>query len=218
MNTISLVSSISYNTPQFFALKIEELASGEKPLIDWAHWIIHKPESDETKAHIHFVCKPSRRIDTNWLRKQFIEQVSPEAVQALLKERGNITPNDIKPLGVLPFNKTNSIEDWLLYAIHDVKYLLKKGESREHHYERSDVQSTEPDFLAEQWRGVVDPLSSIANRVIELRAIGNTFGEILQTGMVPPNMVFMMKQVYEDVPDGVSRNGRKGHLPDSSFL
>lgn len=212
MNTISLVSSISYNTPHFFALKIGELASGEKPIIDWAHWIVHQPESDETKSHIHFVCKPSRRLDTNWFRKQFIEQVSPESVAAISKVRA-ITLNDIKPLGVLPFNKTNSIEDWLLYSIHDVKYLLKKGESREHHYERSDVQSTEPDFLAEQWRGVVDPLSSICKRVLELRAMGNTFGEILQTGMIPPNMVYMMKTVFEDVPDGVERNGHKGHFP-----
>lgn len=210
MNTISLISNISYNTPEFFEAKIKALASGDKRLIDWAHWIIHSPEDDETKSHIHFVLKPSRRIDTNALRNEFIE--SPALFIEAKSQRGEkITENDFKPLGVLPFDKTKNISDWLLYAVHDVRYLLKKGQTRKHHYERKDVKSTDPDFLAVQWNDTIDPLQTLCGRVLELRAQEKTFGEILATGIVPPNMVYYFRTLFYETPSITDRADKKGH-------
>lgn len=210
MNTISLISNISFNSPEFFEAKIRALASGENRLIDWAHWIIHKPEEDEKKSHIHFVLKPSRRIDTNALRQEFLE--SPALMLEAKAQKGEpITADDMKPLGVLPFDKTKNIVDWLLYSIHDVRYLLKKGQTRKHHYEKSDVQSTDPDFLQHQWSEAVDPLQAMTARVLELRAQEMTFGEILATGIVPPNMVYYFHTLFYETPDKTGRAGRMGH-------
>lgn len=212
MNTISLISNISYNTPEFFEAKIKALSSGDNRLIDWAHWIIHQPEDDEKKSHIHFVLKPSRRIDTNALRKEFLE--SPALLVEAKSQRGEpITDDDLKPLGVLPFDKTKNISDWLLYSIHDVRYLLKKGQVRRHHYEKSDVKSTDPDFLQVQWSDTIDPLQAMTERVLELRAQEKTFGEILAAGLVPPNMVYYFHTLYYEtpIPSKTDRAGKRGH-------
>ena len=211
MNTISVISSISYNTPEFFELKIKELTSGKSRILDWAHWVIHQPEEDETKAHIHFVVKPSRRIDTNALRDCFKEPITEAHLAGKLQRGEQITPNDLKPLGCLPFDKTTSMSDWLLYAVHDIKYLFKKGQSRKIHYDKSAVQSTEPEYLHQQWEDCKDPLSAFCDRVLELRAQEYTFGQILATGMIPPNLVYYMKNVFEDSPDSTYRGKRKGH-------
>lgn len=210
MNTISLISNISYNTPEFFEAKIKVLSSGDNRLIDWAHWIFHLPEDDETKPHIHFVLKPSRRIDTNSLRNEFLE--SPALLVEAKSQRGEaITPNDLKPLGCLPFDKTKNISDWLLYAIHDVRYLLKKGQARKHHYNRQDVKSTDPDFLSVQWNDTIDPLQALCGRVLELRAQEMTFGEILATGLIPPNMVYYFRTLFYETPARTERGDRLGH-------
>lgn len=208
MQTISIISSISYNSPAFFELTAKRLQDGS--IIDWCHWIIHKPEDDEKKAHIHFVLKPSKRIDTNKLRKEFVEPLSPEDVIEAIKQDGITDTKQIPPKGCLPFVKSK-IEDWLLYAIHDVRYLLKKGQSRRHHYERSDVRSTEPDFLKAQWDDTADPLQVLTARVLELKALGETWAQVLQRGLIPPNQVYYWRQLYyESVTD---RAGREGHEP-----
>lgn len=203
MNTISTISNISFNTPEFFRLKIESLVKAG--VLDWAHWILHEPDTDQRKAHIHFVCKPSKRIDTNALRKEFQEPITAAYIQSL----ENPTIDDCKPLGCLPFEKTSSMTDWLLYAIHDEKYLFRKGQSRNIHYPREAVQSTDPDFLAQQWEDTADPLDALTARVIQLLTVENyTFSQILSTGIIPPNLVYYYKELARDFVspyDGVVR-------------
>lgn len=222
MNTISTISNISFNTPDFFELKIRELCKQVKgQVLDWAHWIVHQPDTDQSKAHIHFVCKPSRRVDTNWLRSQFVEPVPPDMVKERLAAAGdNITESLIvdisKPLGVLPFVKTSSMTDWLLYAVHDVAYLFKKGQSRNIRYERSDVKSTDPDFLSAQWEETADPLQALTKRVVDMYTIDQmSLGEIMQTGIIPPNLVYYFRTILEDV--GGCKVKRRGKWQEPSI-
>lgn len=210
MNTISLISSISYNTPEFFEEKIKSLC-GEKSVLDWCHWIVHQPETDERKSHIHFVCKPSRRVDTQILRKEFIEPVNPLELEMRSKNGEEITQDDLKPLGVLPFDKTKAVSDWLLYAVHDEGYLFQKGQSRSLRYNKSDVQSTDPEYLKEQWNEATNPLVRLCERIVELKAQELSFGQILSTGIIPPNLVLMSRSVYYETPGTTDRNGRTGH-------
>lgn len=209
MNTIRVISSISWNTPSFFEAKIQELSSGKGQLIDWCHWIYHKADSDQNKNHIHFVLKPSRRIDTNWLRQQFVEP-SDAIVKAKFERGETVTQDDLKPLGVMPFRQTTQMGDWLLYAVHDVGYLFKKGQSRNVRYSRSDLRSTSEELLEEQWLEAQDPIVSMTQRVVELYTVESmTFSEILQTGMVPPNLVYYFKQVLEGLDNTtVKRKGK----------
>lgn len=208
MITRTTISSISYNTIPFFTEKVKALTSGDSPAFDWVHWVVHQPEEDEKKAHIHFVCQPSRQMDTNSIRQEFVEPADMY-VREKIKRGETITEQDLKPLGCLPFNKTKSLRDWLLYAIHDVKYLLTKGEMRKHTYTREDVKSTAPDMLTEEWRGTLNPLSVLLNRVIEMRAANMTLGDILATGMIPTNMYMLVREVYYTA-NNTKRNG-EGH-------
>lgn len=204
MNTISTVSSISFNTPTFFEMKIKELSQlGKGQVIDWCHWVVHEPDTDQRKTHIHFVLKPSRRVDTNWLRQQFIEPVSADYIKSLFEAGKQVTENDAKPLGCMPFQKTTSMTDWLLYAIHDVGYLFKKGQSRNTHYERSAVKSTDPEFLSAQWEETADPLQAMSQKVVELYTVQQySFSDILQMGLIAPNLVYYFKTLLEGLDEG----------------
>ena len=130
MQTIRVISNISYNTLEFFETKINELTA--RRIIDWAYWVFHLADEDELKDHIHFVLKPSKRLETADLRDFFKE----------------IDPNHDKPRTCTArWQPTNSMDDWLLYAKHDPAYLTSKGQYRRHHYEWKDIKATDEDAL-----------------------------------------------------------------------
>ena len=49
MQTIRVISNISYNTIEYFESKIAELVS--RRIIDWAYWVFHLADEDELKDH-----------------------------------------------------------------------------------------------------------------------------------------------------------------------
>lgn len=209
MNTIRIISSVSFNTLPFFEATVAKLCrQGKGQVLDWCHWIQHKPDSDQKKPHIHFVCKPSRRVDTNDLRREFIEPT--DALVVAKAQRGEqVSPDDLKPLGCLPFVTTNQMKDWLLYAVHDIPYLYQKGQTRKVHYERKEVQSTDPDFLLSQWDECNNPIQALTERVLQMYTVEQlTFSQILQTAIIPPNLVYYFKQILEGLEDPTIR--RKG--------
>lgn len=218
MNTIRVISSISFNTQPFFESVVGRLCKGDgdsKQILDWCHWVQHQPDSDQRKPHIHFVCKPSRRIDTNDLRKMFIEPqdqiIADRFARGEIKE---VRPEDLRPLGCLPFQATASMRDWLLYAIHDYHYLFTKGQQRTVHYERADVKSTDPDYLAEQWQETEDPIQRMTDSVVKMLTIEQmTYSQVLQTGLIPPNMAYYFKLIAEGIEEPKTiRNGRNFRL------
>lgn len=168
MKTIRVLSNVSFNSLNFFTLKINDLFN--RGIIDWAYWIHHLPEDDELKEHIHFVFKPSSRIDTMDIRQFFYEYVNVNE----------------KPLTCTPkFLPCNSIDDWLLYAVHDTAYLKSKGQFRKYHYNFTDLCSTDFDCLKTDW----DNINRAKFLVLDflLQAVENNipFFQLVQDGLVP---------------------------------
>ena len=196
MQTGKLISTISYNTAEFLKGKLNDLV--RQGIIEYAHWVHHRPEEDEKKAHAHVVLKPNRRLDTSALRNEFVEPVAGEE----------------KPRGVLPF-QSSKMNDWLLYAVHDVAYLLRKNQNRKERYSRSDLLTTDADLLDEDWRAAHEGEDSRVKQVIELAQRGVSWVELLKTGLIPINQLFQYREVFMQfyTPE-TDRNGREGHEPE----
>lgn len=168
MQTIRTISNISYNTIDHFQGVIYDLL--RRGVIEWAYWICHKADTDETKDHIHFVLKPSKRLDTALLRKEFME----------------IDKNSPLPLSCTSkWNYTNSMDDWLLYAVHDTAYLMSKGQLRNITYSFDDLQSTDTDALRNDWNSI-DRTKYLRLQFIE-NAVNDQvpFAVLVQQGVVP---------------------------------
>lgn len=194
MQTTKLISTVSYNTPNFLRGKLHSLVASA--VIEYAHWVVHQPEEDETKSHIHLVLKPNRRLDTSALRNEFIEKLADEE----------------KPRGVLPFRSTSRISDWMLYSAHDVGYLLRRGETRKHSYDLPCFLSTCQDLLEEDWRDCHRSDDSKIPLLREYAKQGKTWVDILQLGFIPTNQLFQYKDVFFTFLQAhTERNGRKGH-------
>lgn len=194
MQTSKLISTVSYNTPEFLCGKLNALVSSG--VLEYAHWVVHSPEEDENKTHIHIVAKPNRRLDTSALRNEFTELVSGETL----------------PRGVLPFRSTSRMSDWLLYSAHDVGYLLRKGETRIHTYELTQFESTCTELLQEDWRECHRAEDSKIPLLLEFAKRGKTWFDILQLGILPTNQLFQYKEIFFTFLQAhTERNGREGH-------
>lgn len=193
MQTTKLISTISYNTPSFLKGKLYNLV--QQGLIEYAHWIWHKPEKDETKEHAHVVLKPNRRLDTSALRNEFLQLV----------------PSEEKPRNVLPF-QSSKMRDWILYSVHDKFYLLRKNQNRALCYQKSDLLTTEPDLLEEDWRDAHEGEDGRIKQVIDAARNGISFRQLVEQGIIPINQLFQFERIYQNFyEENTDRNGRNGH-------
>ena len=192
--TTKLISSISYNTPEFLSGKLSDLV--RQGILEYGYWIFHEPEDDETKSHAHLVVKPNRRLDTSALRNLFIEPIVGEEL----------------PRGVLPFRPTSRMSDWLLYSAHDAAYLIRKGETRKHHYEQRDFNATDKDLFDEDWRDCHRSSDSKIPLLRQLANEGKTWVDVITLGFLPVNQLFQYKEIFFTFKESVTeRNGRRGH-------
>lgn len=194
--TTKLISSISYNTPDFLKGKLYDLV--RLGILEYAYWIKHQAEEDETKDHFHIVVKPNKRLDTSALRNMFVELVKGEDL----------------PRGVLPFRPTSRMSDWILYSAHDDLYLIQKGESRKYHYQHDDFLSTSLDLFDEDWRDCHRATDSKIPLIREMATLGKSWADVVALGVVPVNHLFQYKDIFfmfKDAADKTLRNGRKGH-------
>lgn len=185
MKTKRLISTVGYNTPDFLAATLSKLY--ESGLIEWAHYIQHTPEEDESKAHWHIVIQPSKALDTRALQREFDE--------VDIAHPG-------KPLTVQPFRFSSNLDDWLLYAIHDAGYLAAKGQVRKYHYAREDVLSTCPDLLAEQWREVNLAKYGLGERLQEAVNLRLPWETVIASGLIPPAQWTFWREVYHSLRPG----------------
>lgn len=187
MKTKRTISNISYNTLAYFVEVVSRLVS--RGIIEWCYWIYHFAEEDELKDHIHFVLQPSGQIETAQLEKEFYE----------------IDGTNTKPLGVTKkWNYTSGEEgmsNWLLYALHHSGYLASKGQYRKHHYQVTDLGSTDPDALREDLHKVnymqFARLQALADAVSE----GTPFALLVQEGIVPINLRGQYQQQYNELAE-----------------
>lgn len=169
MQTIRVISNIAYNSPDFFRKKMEEWVA--RRVIDWAYWIYHKADTDETKDHIHFVLKPSRRVDTAALREDLFE-LDPS--------------HPGKPLTCTSsWHFTNSMDEWLLYAVHDVAYLATKGQKRNIRYDFKDIQATDEDALRNDWNMIDRTRFDRLRLLYEAVEKDVPFFQLVQSGVIP---------------------------------
>lgn len=133
MLTSKPISTISYNTESYLLDTLNRLTKSNI-ICEW-YYIKHDGEFSpydnvREKDHIHLYMNPSKRIDTEELRKEFYE----------------VDKTNPKPLGILPCN-ASKVDDWFLYAIHDATYLAKKGEVKEFAYQWKDIKGYDIDAL-----------------------------------------------------------------------
>lgn len=194
MQTTKLISTISYNTRIFLVGKLNQLVS--QGILEYAHYIEHEPESDETKKHFHVLTKPNKRLDTSALRNEFVEFVAGQE----------------KPLNVLPFRSTSKISDWILYCAHDPLYLIKKQETRKHQYQKTDFGSTDDDLFEEDWRECHRSADSHIPTLKTLAKQGVSWVDVLSMGFLPVNQLFQYKEIFfAFIQNETERGGRKGH-------
>lgn len=126
------MTTISYNSDTFLTSKLDELISGHQ-LRFWA-FINHLPEEEEKVQHKHLLIIPDTRIDTVQLDEHFLEP-DPD-------------PYQLKPLRCLPFDRCEDLYQWLLYAIHFKRFILKKQKKpKKYEYPLSDVKNSNQDYL-----------------------------------------------------------------------
>lgn len=197
MKTSCVISNITWNTPEFFRATAERLV--KDGFCDWVHGVPHEPESDETKAHIHFILKPTKAVDTAWLRVQFSQFVPGE-------DKPRQPTSDWRKVAYA------RIADWWLYSCHDEAYLASKLQARTHHYGVDDCISTDPELLR-VWdseyrrpRGHIDLLKDAAAR-------GLPFATVAMSGAIPLALLRSAEVLYNGflLPARTDRAGKPGH-------
>lgn len=199
MRTTKPIATISFNTPEFLKLKLNELQKAGK-ISFWA-FINHKPEDDEggKKDHSHVFVEPSKMIQTDDLKEE-------------LKEFDPKHPD--KPRGCISF-RSSKFDPWYLYALHDKKYLASKGMSRRFHYQHEDIITSDEDDLTFKARSI-DMLSLSPYADMEdAQNQGLTWAQYFARGTVPlPQVALFEKAWYMLLTARTERAGRANHPMD----
>lgn len=140
MDTRRTLSNISFNSPYFFRAVIADLFNDDK--IDWCYWIVHQPDKDDKKVHIHFCFQPSRTINTKDFAKRFYQWEFKN-----IYDPGEGIFNWMPRKATDKYMTVTSLQDWLLYCKHDESYLSFKGLTRNIHYDWDDFEATDIDSL-----------------------------------------------------------------------
>lgn len=199
MRTTKPISTISFNTPAYLELKLNELLRAGRVSF-WAY-IPHKPEDDEggKKDHCHLYIEPSKMVQTDDIRREFLE-FDPE--------------HPDKPRGCITFN-SSKFDPWYLYALHDKRYLASKGQSRRYHYTHGDIVTSDPDDLLYKSR-CIDMLSlSPYSDMEDAQRQGISWCEYFSRGTIPlPQVALFEKAWYTLLQAETDRAERLGHPMD----
>lgn len=199
MKTSKPISTISYNSEKFLKGALNYLVTSHT--IEFYAYIYHKPEDDEAgnKIHAHVFLQLAKMCQT-------------EKIRDLFRELDPSKPD--KPLGVLPFRKCNSWDDWYLYILHDPEYLLFKGQARHYHYEHEDISTSDPDELLCKARQVDLLSGSPYKRIVAAVKAGLSWDDFFRQGIVPVQQISQWEKAFYTVSENRTfRNGRPGHTP-----
>lgn len=196
VRTTKPISTISFNTPDYLAIKLSELTQA-KILSFWA-FIPHLPEDDEggKKEHIHVYIEPSKMVQTDDIRHE-LRQPDPNQPDMLL--------------GCLPF-KSSNFGNWYLYGLHDPAYLASKGQSRKYHYKHEQIITNDPDNLTFNARSI-DMLSiSPYQALLDAQSQGLTFSDFFARGTVPLPQLALFERAWNLLAFNITqRNGHENH-------
>lgn len=194
------LSTISFNSEKFLCSALSSLVEAGK-VQSWLY-VKHKAEEDTKKEHIHLLLVPCSVVNPVAVRKSFIEPS--------FDGRGD--------LGCLPFNPSK-ISDWLLYSLHYEPYLCGKGLVRHNHYKLSDVVTNESsDYVYQLFNEAVESLSnSRVSNFLDMVNSGASFGELLASGIVPPNQVIFYDKLFKTYRRNANKNSESCNTNDVPF-
>lgn len=180
MQTCKPISTISYNSLPFLRSVLDNLI--RLHVIDFYMYIHHIGEVDlfgeEEKEHTHLFVIPNRRINTSDLGDEFKE----------------IDPHFDKPLKCITWNVSKS-DDWILYALHDAKYLATKFETRQIEYNYNDIVASDYDELRRRYRQAYESSGyAKMKNLYQYARSGGSLNKLLEIGAIPVNQV----QAYDD--------------------
>lgn len=199
-------STVSYNTKDFLLLKFKEMTDN-RVVANWM-FIYHHAEEDEGSDHFHVYVEPNKLIDTMWFCDQFVE-FDPKHPDKPLKCR---------PCRPSKVDKEYHPDDWILYNLHDPKYLAWKGESRKYHYTKDDIVCFDHDLLEDNLYHALyqsDWAEELRQRK-EVKDCRNV-SELYYSGRIPAQLIVPMRALKQEEAlensDKVERNGRVTHTP-----
>ena len=195
MRTTKPISTISYNSPLFLTLKLEELRKAK--IITWWAYIYHIAEDDEQgkKDHIHLYVEPAKMLQTEDLREELRE---PD-------------PDNDKPLGCLSW-ESSKFDHWYMYSLHDKRYLASKGQSRRYSYRHDEIVTNDDDELLHRARRIDHLSLSPYGDMLDAIEHGFTWPEYFARGTVPlPQLNAFEKAWFLLAAQRTERNGRSGH-------
>lgn len=189
MRTNKSISNIAYMSSHDFAQSVRRLQdSGD---IGSCFWISHIGEGQD-KNHIHFLLLGGEKTyNTNGLSDLFGFTLFSDG------SMGSVTKC---------WCPTKRVEDWLLYSIHDKKYLLHKCECKEHYYSFDDVQCgvTDKETLsihiqqAEHYRDY--EMMDKVYRACQFSVDNNmTWHDVIISGLIPVNCLGAAYEVYQEM-------------------
>ena len=108
------LSVVSYNSIPFAKARLDEMRD-EGYIMDY-YIFPHQADTDDKKDHRHILVIPNGQIDWSEFRKRMMELDFSNPLK--------------KPLGCSVFETCNSIDDWILYVLHDEVYLEWKQRPR----------------------------------------------------------------------------------------
>lgn len=196
MKTSNPFSTISYNTVDFLRTTLDEQVARRR-LLFYA-FVYHYPEADERKPHIHLVMFPNGQVQTD----SYID---------LLQE---LDPNNVlKPLGVMPFQKSKWA-DWYLYSSHDVAYLASKGQTRQYHYPEERFVTSDKDYLHELIATIDRTRYTKTQEFVQRAKSGVSFDDMIEAGQIPVTAFMQYQKMFDRIVlNQTDRGGRATHTP-----
>lgn len=195
MRTSKAISNIAYHRPDVWASKVADLRKSGKigPLL----WIAHKGE-DGDKDHIHFVLLGGYTT------------YNTEGLSALW----GVDVVDGNPATVTSlWRVTKNLSDWLLYAVHDPKYLLSKGKTRSTSYSWDDVRCSDGDddcrrILIREAQEALEMVGDrTTSRLIVLAKQGYDWRRVVLSGLVPMGQLSQASRAWEYIADAYGNGG-----------
>lgn len=196
MRTKKPIATISYNSISFLDEKLNSLFE-QKKISDYMY-IVHEPEEDEKKKHIHLYIEPNTLLDTMELQDFF-------------KELDLNNPG--KPLKCINFVQSK-IDDWILYNSHNEAYLASKFETRVYHYTKEDFYCLDSDTFDYNWTHAFKGSDwAKRNQMLEQLTDGRISPvKLITNGTIPLNMASQLN-AFEFLKRNQNTTNRGSHNP-----
>ena len=197
MKTSKPFSTISYNSPEFLIVKLNDLV--ERRVIAFFAFVKHFKEADEKRDHIHMIVFPNGQYQTDALKDYLAEH--------------DFSDLSKKPLGIMPC-QASKWADWFLYCSHDSAYLASKGQTRQFHYLEEDFVSSDEDYLHELIRTIDRTKYAKTQDFVNQVQAGVPLSDMLTKGQIPAPQFNQWRAMYEYLKYGDTyRSDRVTHTP-----